>query len=243
MYFAECIWWLILIAVVSYLIGGVNFSIIFSKLKKQDIREQGSGNPGTLNMSRTFGLKVGLLILVLDILKGLTPTLIARLAFGDLVFAGANFKVFWLSEFVAGFFVVLGHIFPVYFKFKGGKGIATTIGVFFATEWYMALIFGAVAIAFILFTKIGSMGSFLATTPPAIFACVDLYNQNSAELATRNPYMLAYFIGTNMFILGIIVLTWYAHRKNIERLLSGEEHPTDWLQMFKDRKLKKKDDN
>lgn len=239
MKFAECIWWLILIAAGSYLIGGINFSIIISGLKKRDIRTQGSGNPGTLNMSRTFGLKMGLLILLLDILKGLAPTLAARLAFGDMTFAGADFQVFRLAEYVAGFFVVLGHIFPVYYRFKGGKGIATTIGVFFATEWYITLIFGVVAIAFILSTKIGSMGSFLATTPPAIFACINMYH--SVDLTTGNPYMLAYYIGTNMLVLGIIVLTWYAHRKNIERLLAGEEHPTDWMQMIKDRKLKKKD--
>ena len=237
MYFVHCVWYLVLIAIASYLIGGVNFSIIISKLKKHDIRKEGSGNPGTLNMSRTFGLKTGLLILLLDISKGLVPTLIARLAFGDLTFAGADFKVYYLSEYVAGFFVVLGHIFPVYFKFKGGKGIATTIGVFLATQWYIAIIFGIVAIAFILMTKIGSMGSFLATTPPAIFACIDLYNQ--VDLAGRNPYMLTYYIGVNMLVLGIIVLTWYAHRKNIERLVSGDEHATDWLQMIKDTKLKK----
>ena len=228
---------MILIAVASYLIGGVNFSIIISKLKKHDIRKEGSGNPGTLNMSRTFGLKTGLLILCLDIMKGLLPTLIARLSFGELTFAGADFKVYYLAEYVAGFSVVVGHIFPVYFKFKGGKGIATTIGVFLATQWYIAIIFGVVAVAFILMTKIGSMGSFLATTPPAIFACISLFNE--VDLAGKNPYILTYYIGVNMLVLGIIVLTWYAHRKNIERLVSGEEHSTDWLQMIKDIKLKK----
>lgn len=239
MKFAHCIWWLALIAACAYLIGGVNFSIIISRLKKHDIRNEGSGNPGTLNMSRTFGMKTGMLILFIDIMKGLAPTLAARLAFGDLVFAGADFKVYYLTEYVAGFFVVLGHIFPVYYKFKGGKGIATTIGVFLASQWYITLVFGVVAIAFILTTKIGSMGSFLATTPPAIFACVSLYND--VDLAGRNPYMLAYYIGVNMLVLGIVALTWYAHRKNIERLVSGEEHATDWLQMIKDSKLKKKD--
>ena len=239
MKFANCIWWLILIAVSSYLIGSVNFSIIFSKLKKRDIRMQGSGNPGTLNMSRTFGMKVGAMILALDIIKGFTPTLISRLVFGDATFLSADFKVFWLAEYVSGFFVVLGHIFPIYYKFKGGKGIATTIGVFLASErWYIALIFGIVAIAFILITRIGSMGSFLATTPPAIFACINLYYDVNVK-AHHDGYTLAYFIGTNMFVFGIVFLTWFAHRKNIERLMAGEEHPTDWLQMIKDRKLKK----
>ena len=234
-------WWAFaLIAVVSYLFGNVNTAILISKAMKRDIRKEGSGNPGTMNMSRVFGVKIGLLVLVLDILKGVIPTLISGLFFGDALVEGTTLPVSLLARYCAGFFVVLGHIFPVFYKFKGGKGIASTIGVFLVTEWYIAVIFGVVALLFIFITRIGSMGSFLATTPPAIYACIDIYNRYYKLAEDVNNVYIAYFIVINLFILGIVVLTWFAHRQNIERLLSGDEHPTNWLQMIKDLKLKKK---
>ncbi len=233
------LWWVFaLIIIGSYLIGSLNNAIMISKLAGKDVRKMGSGNPGTMNISRSMGLKAGILTLLLDVLKGVIPTLIASFLFKDRVFDNSILPVPVLAKYMAGFFVVFGHIFPIFYGFKGGKGIATTIGVFFVCNWYISLIFGAVALAFILITRIGSMGSFLATTPPAIFSVIELYNEY--YLAEPNfEYKLAYFIFTDAFIIGIIALTWIAHRKNIQRLLSGDEHPTDWLQMFKDRKLKK----
>ncbi|MBR1891626.1 MAG: glycerol-3-phosphate 1-O-acyltransferase PlsY [Clostridia bacterium] len=237
---SECWWILAIVAVASYLFGNINTAIIISKLLKKDIRTQGSGNPGTMNMSRVFGLKIGALVLLLDILKGVLPTLIAGFIFGDKTFEGTSLPITLICRYTAGFFVILGHIFPVFYKFKGGKGIASTIGVFLVAEWYVALIFGVVALAFIFITRIGSMGSFLATTPPAIYACIDIYNtyyKPQTEVANQH---LAYFIVVDLLILGIVFLTWFAHRQNIERLLSGDEHPTNWLQMIKDLKLKRK---
>ena len=239
MAFSEYIWWLIVIAVVSYLIGSVNNSITFSKIMKKDIRKQGSGNPGTLNMSRTFGMGVGVMILVLDILKGVVPTLVAGLLFDKKYFAGTAFEMSDLTSYLAGFFVVVGHIFPVFYKFKGGKGIATTIGVFAVGQQHISWIFGALAILFIMLTAIGSMGSFIAITPPAVYAMIKLYYKVNFE-AGLNRAETAYFITVNMLILGIILLTLFAHRKNIQKLVSGNEHPTDWLRMLKDRKYKKK---
>lgn len=229
-----------MIALGSYFFGNINTAITISKIMGKDIRKQGSGNPGTMNMSRVFGIKIGALVLLLDILKGVIPTLIASLVYGDLLFTNTRLPISLLIQYMAGFFVVLGHIFPAFYGFKGGKGIASTIGVFAVTEWYIMLIFAVVALAFIFITRIGSMGSFLATTPPAIVACVRLYNDFYKGNSNLSATMITYFIIVNMLILGIVVLTWFAHRKNIERLLSGDEHPTNWLQMIKDAKLKKK---
>jgi len=239
MTFVDCWWGFALIVALSYLFGNVNSAIIISKLLKRDIRHEGSGNPGTMNMSRVFGVGIGALVLVLDILKGVIPTLIAGLVFGDTLFEGTTLPVALLARYSAGFFVVFGHIFPAFYKFKGGKGIASTIGVFFVTNWYISLIFALVALAFIFITRIGSMGSFLATTPPAIYACIDVYNTYYKQAEQFNRVYIAYFIVINLLILGIVFLTWFAHRQNIGRLLSGDEHPTDWLQMIKDLKLKK----
>ena len=234
-------WWIfVLIAVGAYALGNINSAIIISVLLGRDIRNEGSGNPGTMNMSRVFGVKVGALILALDILKGVVPTFAVGFIFGDKLFADTILPMSLMARYCAGFFVVLGHIFPIAYHFKGGKGIASTIGVFLVTEWYIAAIFAVVAFAFILITRIGSMGSFLATTPPAIFACIEVYNSYYKPMNDVEGRFLGYFIVIDLLILGIVVLTWFAHRQNIERLLSGDEHPTDWLQMIKDLKLKKK---
>ena len=234
------IWWQLLLFVVgSYLIGSINFAVVISKLKKRDIRTIGSGNPGTLNMSRNFGIGIGVLTLVLDIVKGVVPTLLAMLVYYNYYFEGTTLSVGMFAKVACGFFVVLGHVFPIFMKFKGGKGIATTIGVFAVCNIWVAIISGAIAIVFIMLTEIGSMGSFIATTPGAIATCYSvcmdyIYNQplglDSGLLAGLS----------NLFVVLIIVLTWYAHRKNIQRLIAGEEHPTNWLQMLKESKIKKR---
>lgn len=239
MNFASLWWSFALLIIGAYLLGSVNNAIIYSRILGKDIRKLGSGNPGTMNVSRTLGLKAAVLILALDICKGVIPTLIASLAFSDEVFEFSTLPVREMAKYMAGFFVVLGHIFPCYYKFKGGKGIATTIGVFLVCDTFVAVIFAIVALLFILSTGIGSMGSFLATTPPAIFASLRIYT-DYLEQEPVMEYRIIYLVFVNAFILGIVALTWIAHRQNIKRLLSGDEHPTEWLQMIKDIKLKKK---
>ena len=234
------LWWqFLLLAIGSYLMGNINFAIIISKLKKSDIRKLGSGNPGTLNMSRNFGLGIGVLTLVLDIIKGALPTFIGYIIYKDMYFVGTSLPINQIAMVGCGFFAVLGHIFPVFMKFKGGKGIATTIGVFAVCNPLVALISGALAIAFILITEIGAMGSFIATTPGAIVACYSVYKYYiQAQSITLLNSILAGI--TNLFIVSIILLTWYAHRKNINRMLTEEEHPTNWLQMIREAKIKRK---
>lgn len=234
------LWWQFLIlAICSYLIGNVNFAIIISKLKGNDIRKVGSGNPGTLNMSRTFGLKIGLLVLVLDILKGVVPTLIGYLLYNGYYFNHTTLPISLIAKVLCGFFAVLGHVFPAFMKFKGGKGIATTIGVFAVCNIWVALISGALAIGFIMMTEVGSMGSFIATTPGAIATCLSVYKNYILASSITEGQIVAASI-TNLLVVGIIFLTWYAHRQNIRRLLAGKEHPTNWLQMLKEARIKKK---
>ena len=234
------LWWqFLLLSIGSYLIGNINFAVIISKLKKQDIRKIGSGNPGTLNMSRNFGLKIGVLTLILDILKGAVPTFIGWILYKDCYFEFAMLPVETFSKVMCGFFAVLGHIFPVFMHFKGGKGIATTIGVFAVCNIVVALISGVVAIIFILITEIGAMGSFIATTPGAIATCFSIYEKYIANQITSSKQIIVTLMA-NLFVVFIILLTWYAHRQNIKRLLMGEEHPTNWLQMIKESLIKRK---
>ncbi len=234
------LWWqFLLLAVGSYLIGNVNFAIIISKLKHRDIRKIGSGNPGTLNMSRNFGMGIGVLTLVLDILKGAIPTFVGYIIYMDKGFAGTELPISQIAMVGCGFFAVLGHIFPVFMRFKGGKGIATTIGVFMVCSPIVTASSGVIAIVFILITEIGAMGSFIATTPGAIATSYSVY-KNYIENQPVNTLQIMLVAITNLFIIAIIVLTWVAHRQNIKRLLAGEEHPTNWMQMIREAKIKRK---
>ena len=232
-------------AVLSYLIGTMNWAVFISKLKKSDIRKLGSGNPGTLNMSRNFGLKLGLLTFFLDVLKGAIPVLVAFFVFRDRgFFVGTNFKVVDLAIYLCGFFAVIGHIYPVWFKFKGGKGIASTIGVFLVCEsvcWLagagVAIMSIVAAVVWIYFTEFGAMGSFIATVPPAISGSIRLaLHYGTIGHVTSG---LGYYIITNLLIFSICFFTWFAHKKNIQRMLAGEEHPTSIKEMVIKMKAKK----
>lgn len=234
--------WIILavLAVCSYFIGNINFAMIISKIKHKNIKEMGSGNPGTLNMARNFGLKIGLLTLFLDVLKGAIPTLVGYFVFYEKKVMAGSFEYAELSKYVCGFMVVLGHIYPVVYKFKGGKGIASSIGVFLASEsvcgwtWFLVVIASLLmAVVFIYFTEFGAMGSFIAITPPAIGGLVRNYVRYY-----NSDINIGYTIAVSMIILGICLLTWFAHRANIKRMLQGEEHPTSIKSMI--RKLKEK---
>ncbi len=234
---------LVIFVIGSYLFGNINWAIFISKLKKTDIRTMGSGNPGTLNMSRNLGLALGLLTFFLDILKGVLPTLLAHLVFKDKYFEECDFIIGDLAIYLCGFGVVMGHIYPVFLKFKGGKGIASSIGVFlicscfYGITWASVFIMALVAaLLFIYFTEFGAMGSFIAITPPAIGCSIRLYLLYSASV---DKTVITFYIISNMFIFAICFFTWFAHRKNIERMLSGEEHPTSIREMVVKMKAKK----
>lgn len=190
---------IILSIILSYLIGAVSFSyLITKKIKKIDIRKTGSGNAGATNTQRILGTGPAIGVLILDILKGIVCILIARflLAVPD-----------W-AVVLSGFAAVLGHDFPVYYGFKGGKGVATTIGVFFMIMPIEALIAGLVTLAVIALTRYVSLGSliFLLLTP-----------------------VLGVFFGTFsnavlLIMFLITVLAYFQHRANIIRLIHGNEN-------------------
>ena len=237
---------IILLALASYLFGNINWAVIISKQKKLDIKKMGSGNPGTLNMSRNLGLKLGLLTFFLDVLKGVIPTLITYFVLRGRILYNSGFPTYEFGIYLSGLFAVLGHIFPFWLKFRGGKGIATTIGVFIVCEsvhgwqWYMVLLMGLVAaVMFMYWTEFGAMGSFIAITPSAVIGSIRLY-LSFAE--SSNNICVAFYIITDMIILMICFFTWFSHRKNIERMLAGEEHPTSIREMVAKVRMKKMHD-
>lgn len=227
--FANIWYWFILMAVVSYLIGCFNFALLISKIKHKDVRKMGSGNPGTMNMSRQFGLKIGALTLFCDMIKGGLPLLIAYFIFRGYRLAGTDVLVSDLARYVCGVSVIIGHIYPVTMKFKGGKGIASTLGMYaFALvletqyPWIIALVLGILVLTlfYIWASEWGSMGSLLGVSLLALVQAVIFYFRYEGELT--NGYVIALF----MLLLLDCLLTWFAHRKNITALLSGEEHHT-----------------
>ena len=221
-------WWTLpLWAVVCYLIGCFNFAVLISRLKGSDVTKIGSGNPGTMNMSREFGLKVGLITFFCDALKGGVPAIIAYFVYRNYVFAGTSVVVADFFRYYCGLFVVVGHIFPVTMGFKGGKGIASTLGLFWGclsceSPWLILIgfVWLLCIVLFIYWTEWGSLGSLFGVSVFSVLQAI-IFIQRYGEIPL-NAYLVCLFL----FIFAINILTWCAHRKNLARLFSGEEHRT-----------------
>lgn len=209
MFIAELIIW----AVLSYLLGSVSFGYIVGKDAGVDIRSTGSGNIGTTNALRTLGVKAGLLTFAGDFLKALLPCIFARIlavnVFGDSVDAA------YIIALVAGLGAVLGHNFPFWMHFKGGKGIAVTAGVTVAMSyehWYFPVIAVCVFVVIVIFTKYVSVGSLCV---PAL--ALPVY---SIIFQRTNEYIIPIMIISFLFT----ILAFIKHAANIKRLLNGTEN-------------------
>ena len=199
----------VITAIIAYLIGSVNFSVILSKkMAGFDVREKGSGNAGTTNMLRSVGKKAAALTLICDILKGIVAILIA-------MFIGWAFQVENQSLLVqiAGIAVVIGHTFPVFFGFKGGKGVATSLGILIMSNWQIGLICLVFGVLLIALTRMVSLGSCAAAV---LFPVLTLFITEN-YIVTQGSGYLIYSI-----ILAVIVL--FNHRSNIKRILAGKEN-------------------
>lgn len=195
----------VIAAVAAYLIGSINSSIIISKIVMgEDIRKSGSGNAGATNMLRTMGKKYGALTLVIDVLKGVIAVLAAML----FKKAGANIN----TEYIAGVCVVLGHNFPVFFGFKGGKGVATSLGVVLMLDWKVGLVVLAAAILIMALTRYVSLGSICAAL---LFMAI-----HTVIMVSGGEFCAVKFIC--IMILGVLLIL--RHSANIKRLVKGEEN-------------------
>ena len=196
-----------IIAIVAYLIGSINFSVILSrKMAGFDVREKGSGNAGTTNMLRSVGKKAAAITLICDILKGVVAILIAMLM--NKIFKDSNGA---LLVQIAGVAVILGHTFPIFFKFKGGKGVATSLGVLIMSNWQIGLICLVFALILIILTQMVSVGSIAAAI---LYPVLTLFIPQN------------YIIPGNYIIYSVIlaVIIVFNHRENVKRLLSGTEN-------------------
>ena len=198
--------------ILAYLIGSISFAVIFTKLFiKTDVRDLGSGNAGTTNVMRVGGFWPGLLTFVFDAFKGFAACYIGKLIFD---YVSVTYSAEWANgiygAFVCGVACMLGHVFPIFFQFKGGKGIATSVGIF-AVCCPIAIIIGLGVFALsMVLTRIVSLSSMIATVTVVTLTLV-FYNESVAFLPQA---VLTVIMGA------IVVLK---HSENIKRLIKGEE--------------------
>ena len=195
----------ITVAIVAYVIGSINFAVIFSrKFAGFDVREKGSKNAGTTNVLRTVGKKVAALTLLCDILKGVAAILVAGLT--QIMREGFDITTL---KYIAGFMVILGHTFPIFFEFRGGKGVATAIGVLLMLNWKIGLICLTFGILIIAFSKMVSLGSIAAAI---LFPVLTLFMQDEFNIVVV------------LFSFLIALLVVFNHRSNIKRIKQGKEN-------------------
>jgi len=185
-----------LIVIACYLIGSISPGIIIAKLKgKGDIRQYGSGGTGATNVNRTLGTKYGLLVLLFDCLKSIIPLLILK-------FMNFDENLIYFSAIA----VMIGHIFPIYHKFKGGKGVATALGVLLVIDWKITLILLVIFVLIVWIFRYISLGSIIAVIS---FPLISL-SKNDRDLVLFSAFLA-------------LIIIW-THKANIMRLLAGNEN-------------------
>lgn len=206
------------IILLSYLVGSIPTSIIVSKLTRGiDIRDYGSGNAGGTNVMRVLGWKQGVLVIVLDALKGvLAVIVIARLHYGSMPFANETpFDDFTLIQIIAGIAAVIGHVWTVFAGFRGGKGIATSLGMLLMITTVDMLVAVGVFIVVVSVSRYVSLGSIIAAiaVPLTLIIRENVFNVNIPNYNTLLP-----------FVILVSLLVIFTHRKNVVRLINGNEH-------------------
>ncbi|MBR3881875.1 MAG: glycerol-3-phosphate 1-O-acyltransferase PlsY [Clostridia bacterium] len=201
----------IIIALIAYAIGSVNFSVIISKkMAGFDVREKGSGNAGSTNVLRTVGKKAAAITLVCDILKGVVAILVA-LVIG--LFAKESSKAILVE--VAALAVVLGHTFPIFFGFRGGKGVATSLGIILLINWKIGLICLVFALTLMALTRMVSLGSISASV---LFAVLTMFITDSYVAGIEHDFSFVVF---GVLLADFVI---FNHRSNLKRILNGTEN-------------------
>ena len=185
----------IIVAITSYLMGSIPFGFILTKIfLKKDIRGIGSGNIGATNALRTGNKSLGYGTLLLDVLKAIIPVIYTKLNYPDYIF-------------ITSMFVFIGHVFPVWLKFKGGKGVAPYVGILFSINLIYGIVFVSIWIITFLISKYSSLASLIASF--------------------TIPIYLLFFNNENLIFFSIMfVLIFYTHRENVKRLKNKEENKT-----------------
>ena len=201
----------VLTVILAYLLGSISFAVVLSKaFMKKDVRELGSGNAGTTNVMRTGGFKLGALTFLGDVLKGFVACFVGKLVFANVFENGDVYAVY--GAFLCGLACMLGHVFPIFFQFKGGKGIATSVGIF-AVCCYPAILIGLAVFALgVLITRIVSVCSIAAAV--TVVTCTMIFHFINDPALFWPQAVLA-------MAMGVLVIA--KHSENIKRLINGTE--------------------
>ena len=202
---------LILAGVLAYLIGSIPSAVWFGRaVHKIDVREHGSGNPGATNTFRVLGKRAGTIVLLFDIAKGLLATSLAVVL---LKFGIINEDQLILAKLILGMIAVFGHLFPIFLRFKGGKGVATLFGMMIGIQLPVALISLAIFLLTLITSKYVSLGSMVAALSfPLMLVFIPQFN-------TGEPILV-------MFGFFLAIVVFWSHNKNVKRILQGEESKT-----------------
>ena len=193
----------VLVGLVGYLLGSINFAIIICRrMAGIDIRDKGSKNAGTTNVLRTVGKKAAAMTLICDVLKGVVAVLLAMLA--DTIWDGVDVEAL---KYLAALMAIIGHTFPIYYGFRGGKGVATSLGAILVVNPQIGLICLVFALIIIIATRWVSLGSILAAT---LFPILTIFLVESS--------------GAKVISVIMALLVIFNHRANLKRIREGNEN-------------------
>ena len=224
-FLAENWWRFLLTAIAAYLLGSINTAVIVTKIVtkgKEDIRNMGSGNAGFTNVLRSVGKVPAIFTIVCDALKCVIAVIIGWFIFSfvsadNAVLAGELSNI---GKYIAGIFCIFGHSYPIYFNFKGGKGVVTAAGLMLSVDWRVFLLILSTFLLVFIFTKIISISSI---TSAALYAVYTFIITFFFDYRGGEGYSLAYVIISTSAALIIGVFVIVKHKENIGRLLRGEE--------------------
>jgi glycerol-3-phosphate acyltransferase PlsY len=183
--------------IVTYLISSIPFGLITAKIfSDKDLRKEGSGNIGATNVARVLGKKLAILVFLLDALKGYIPVVLIKFFF-------ANHSDISQIVIIASLVAVCGHIFSIYLKFKGGKGVSTTVAILFAFDYHIGLLFVATWLIIFIVKKISSLSALVAASLMPIFAI--FLQKSSLEI---------------IILISISALIFFKHKENIKRIMN-----------------------
>ena len=213
---------LLLTAVVAYLLGSTNWAIIITRLfKHKDIRQEGSGNAGATNVLRSQGLPLAILTLIGDMGKGILAALIGGWIMAYVQIRPGESPVLsrealeFVGHYVAGLFVVIGHLYPIYHNFKGGKGVAATMGLLFVLDWRMALMCVGMFLLTVVLSRMVSLGSVLAMSYVPVLTFI------FRRWVDDMPMAAAVFCTVLSGLVAVIVV--FKHGSNMRRMADGTE--------------------
>ena len=215
-----------ILAIISYLLGSISFAVIFTNhYAHTDVRQHGSGNAGMTNVLRTAGKKPAIFTFICDFLKGAVAAGLGKYAMVPILSNVFDVDISGVVDplyfaYLAGLFSIIGHIFPIFFGFKGGKGVATTAGIFVTLDWRVGLIAMGLFIVIVLISGIVSISSVIsaATLPFTTYFFCDTTKIYSFEL-----FGLPQHIVITIFSAVFAIIVFVKHIENMKRLVKGEE--------------------